>query len=131
MKAMSLKTLDSKIDSVRADLKKLDEKLDASVETLDTKIDTVRADLKTLDEKVNRVAAAAARTEGSVQDLRHEMKGLATKADSERVIQMIQASLHRSEDDHRAVLIHGASLTEQALKLSGHEKRISALENRL
>lgn len=57
----------------------------------------------------------AARAAGDVQDIRHEMKGLATKADIDRVIIHVDAFASRSVAGERAMTLHGASLTEHGI----------------
>lgn len=107
-------------------LEQLSERFDA----LNAEVKSVRVDIKSLDDKVNRVAAVAARTAGDVQDIKHEMKGMATKTDIDKVIAHIDAFAMQSEARERAMVLHGASLTDHSVQLKDHEKRISALENR-
>lgn len=61
----------------------------------------------------------------------HEIRTtMATKNDINRILNAIDAFAGKSEDSHRAILLHGQILTEIQITLKDHGRRLTALESR-
>jgi hypothetical protein len=62
-------------------------------------------------------------------DMREVKSNMATKADVDRIMSAIDSFAKRSENDNRAMVLHGQTLTEVEVKLGDHEKRLARLES--
>lgn len=121
----AIRRLDKKIDS---SVRRLDEKIDSSVCRLDEKIDSSVCRLEEkIDSSVDRLAKEIVATQAGMREMRENMS---TKSDIDRLISAIDSFAGQAQDSNRGVVLHGRALTETAVTLRDHEKRLSALEAR-
>ncbi len=90
-----------------------------------------KAGLKTLenklDKKIDGVAIELVKTQA---DLRRIEGTMATKSDTDRIMNAIDAFARKAETYDRKALSHGDQLQGHEAKLQDHEKRLSAVESK-
>ncbi|OHC66055.1 MAG: hypothetical protein A2040_03675 [Rhodocyclales bacterium GWA2_65_19] len=121
--------------AARKDFKTLESVMRADVQSLRRDTDLgftgVKADVRRLDAKIDsatsRLAKEIVKTQADVREIRETM---ATKNDVERILVAVQAFAGKAQVYDRAAVLHGHALTEAAVTLRDHEKRLRAIEAR-
>ncbi len=86
----------------------------------------IKTDVTRMDQKIDRVAVALVNIRADLQRIEQSM---ATKKDVERILGAIDAFAKKSENNDKAVALHGHVLTEVQVGLKDHEGRIKTLES--
>jgi hypothetical protein len=106
-------------------------KADISLLRAELATKTELASVKTeLTAQINRVVAALVSTQADVREIRNDMATkMSTKDDVGRILSAIDAFANKSENQSKAVALHGHVLTEVQVGLKDHERRIKTLES--
>ncbi len=90
-----------------------------------------RADIRRLDLKVDSTTARLAKEIVAPQaDVREIKATMATKTDVDRVLAAVESFAGKAQVYDRAAVLHGQSLTETGVTLRDHEKRLRVIEAR-
>ena len=111
---------------VKTELKADIKAVKADVETVKADQQTLKADNKRLDQKSDRIAAELIKTQDEVRQIKETM---ATKADSERIIGLLDFIKGKVSDQDRTVVVFDKILGEHRVRLEEHDKRIGVLES--
>lgn len=112
--------------ATQAGLAEVKVELQADIKAVKADVGTVKADIKRLDQKTDRIAAGLIKTQDEVRQIKETM---ATKADSERIIGLLDFIKGKVSDQDRTLVVFDKILGEHRVKFEEYGKRLSALES--